>query len=347
MPKKLTDTPSPPKKDRKIRTAALDSLRTFLSARHIATALSTLDILKLWKGLFYALWMCDRPLPQQQLCADLAGLLWVLPTGTKNEEEANKVVVAWLRGFWATMAREWTTGIDVLRMEKFLLLVRRVLGASLVWMQARPEEEEQKGGRSSSRRQQPQKSPTKKSTRGKKRGADGEAKNGDGDKEDQEGEGEGKIARPRWNKTRVDAVLGLLADWPFRPEEESKPTTTTSTSTTTEQDDGEWMPKLLPVGLKLHALDIWVDEAEKAGLLLPSTATTTKEEETTTAAHCLSSDEVLQRLHGLVKTLHAETHAPAARKRSKESLADERLPWNQKGDDEGGDEDGEWGGLDD
>ncbi|AEO67230.1 uncharacterized protein THITE_66080 [Thermothielavioides terrestris NRRL 8126] len=110
--------------DRKIRTSALSSLRAFLSARQVASALTPLDILKLWKGLFYALWMCDRAIPQQNLCNELADLIYVLP---------REAAAPWLRGFWATMSREWT-GIDVLRMEKFLLLVRRVVGAGFKWM---------------------------------------------------------------------------------------------------------------------------------------------------------------------------------------------------------------------
>lgn len=285
--------------------------------------------------------MCDRPLPQQQLCADLAGLVWVLPAADTDDDDEKAqvvVVVAWLRGFWATMAREWTTGIDVLRMEKFMLLVRRVLGASLVWMRVRPDEE----GLASPKQQQ-QKSPTKRSTRGRKRAADGEAKKPssttNSSSADNNEEGAGKT---RWNKTRVDAILGLLADWPFRPEEESK--------SAPDQQDSELMPKMVPVGLKLHALDIWVDEAEKAGLLAAQDgeqelgATTKEEEKAATTAH-LSSKEVLQRLNELVKTLHAETQSPAARKRSKESLADERLPLNQKEGNEG--DDNEWSGLDD
>lgn len=267
--------------------------------------------------------MCDRPLPQQQLCADLAGLIWVFP---HEQENAGKVVTAWLRGFWATMAREWTTGIDVLRMEKFLLLVRRVLGASLVWMQVRQEEESQS-----------QKAPQKSTRASKKRTANGETK--------KPTTTTNATTTVRWNKTRVDAILGLLADWPLRPSEDT---------TKQADEDNELMPKMVPVGLKLHALDIWVDEAEKAGLLLASTteidqesSSTKKQETTTKSSSFLSSSEVLDRLHNLVKTLRAETHSTAVRIRSKESLADERLPWNQT--EEGQDEkDGEeWGGLDD
>ncbi|KAL1850490.1 hypothetical protein Daus18300_012904 [Diaporthe australafricana] len=290
--------------DRKTRTAALESLRTFLSAKHISSSLSTLDILKLWKGLFYALWMCDRPLPQQALCQDLADLVWVLP---------EPAVVPWLRGFWATMAREWTTGIDVLRMEKFLLLVRRTLACSLLWMQLRE--------------------PAKKTTRSRKRSSDRH------------------IASPSigFDDKRVEQMLRLLADWPFRPDEESRQ----------EEEEDALMPKIVPVGLKLHVLDIWVDEAEKTHMLEESrgpeasdggSAKENGEHEARTGK------EVLQRLCDLVETLHSTTLSPAVRKRSKESLQDERLPRNRHGDvhnestgADGGDGDGhddEWRGLD-
>lgn len=286
---------SPP--DRKTRTAALESLRTFLSAKHISSSLSTLDILKLWKGLFYALWMCDRPLPQQALCQDLADLVWILP---------EPAVIPWLRGFWATMAREWTTGIDVLRMEKFLLLVRRTLASSFVWMQLRE--------------------PTRKTARTRKRAADGSVAG----------------STVRFDDNRVEQMLGLLADWPFRPDEESRE----------EEEEDALMPKIVPVGLKLHALDIWVDEAEKARILEespgPEAGDRTKAKEKGEPKTC-SGEDVLQRLSDLVEALHSKTLSPAVRKRSKESLLDERLPRNQQQDnheESGGGDDDEWAGLD-
>lgn len=298
---------SPSPTDRKTRTAALTSLRTFLGAKHIATALTTLDVLKLWKGLFYALWMCDRPLPQQQLCADLS--LGLLLEGVFPDDRP-EVVRAWLRGFWATMAREWTTGIDVLRMEKFLLLVRRMLGASLVWM----------------RRREPSPAPAGKkgsAAARKKRAADGAEK-----------KAEEASSLPRWDKERVEIVLALLADWPLRPDEETKDSG--------EEEDGELMPKFVPTGLKLHVLDIWVDEADKAGLIVEGEGDEKKKEE----EDVLSGRVVIERINELVEKLKAETRSTAVRIRSKESLADDRLPWNKKEGGEDG-EDGEWGGLDD
>ncbi|RFU33126.1 hypothetical protein B7463_g3242, partial [Scytalidium lignicola] len=103
--------------DRPTRDKALDSLRTYLSGHR---DLPPLELLKLWKGLFYCMWMSDRPRTQQALADSLADLVFVLP---------DKTVIPFLRAYWQTMQREWTN-IDVLRMEKFLLLTRRYIGAT-------------------------------------------------------------------------------------------------------------------------------------------------------------------------------------------------------------------------
>ncbi|KAF8865500.1 hypothetical protein BDZ45DRAFT_580148 [Acephala macrosclerotiorum] len=108
--------------DRPTRDAALHSLRTFLSAKR---SLPELELLKLWKGLFYCLWMSDRPKPQAALAQELANLVQVLPSIPEK--------IAFLNAFWKTMQREWTN-IDVLRMEKFLLVVRRYLAATFLVM---------------------------------------------------------------------------------------------------------------------------------------------------------------------------------------------------------------------
>ncbi|EMD00725.1 hypothetical protein BAUCODRAFT_118466 [Baudoinia panamericana UAMH 10762] len=100
--------------DRKLRLRALSSLRTYLSASR-PTFFTQLDLLKLWKGLFYCLWMQDKPLHQQNLSRDLADLVDVL----KGQEN----VLGFLEAFWVTMAREWAN-IDRLRMDKYLYLVR-------------------------------------------------------------------------------------------------------------------------------------------------------------------------------------------------------------------------------
>ena len=88
--------------DKRTRDQAVESLRTYLSS---GRKFEPVELLKLWKGLFYCMWMSDRPLTQQRLAIDLAGLVDVLRP---------EIVVPWLDAFWKTMAREWN-GIDVLR----------------------------------------------------------------------------------------------------------------------------------------------------------------------------------------------------------------------------------------
>lgn len=251
------------KSDRKIRTSALDTLRTFLTAPSTARKLTDLDHLKLWKGLFYSVWMCDRPIPQQNLCAELASLVSALPA--PNDDEC-AVVIPFLRGFWATLSREWTS-IDVLRMEKFLLLVRRVFGASLAWV--------------------------------------GEGRKGKNGK--------------KWAGARADGMFELLEEWPL-------------------EKTGDLSK--VPVGLRLHVLDIWVDEAEKLDLLAEDGDRSVED-----------SREFLDRLRHTVEVQSKSTCKPV-RARAKESLADERLPWNGAASADEvaeGDRDGQdsWDGFDD
>ncbi|KAI2620787.1 nucleolar protein,Nop52-domain-containing protein [Xylaria nigripes] len=235
--------------DRKIRTSALESLRTFLSASATSSRLSHLDYLKLWKGLYYSLWMCDRPIPQQNLCAELAGLLDVLP---------DAAVAPWLASFWEIIGREWTS-IDVLRLEKFLLLVRRVLGAGLAWATS----------------------------------------DADGNK-------------------RADALLQNLAAWPLETSDDLS---------------------RVPVGLRLHVLDIWVDEVAKLGLFDDG------------KKKRKASREFLDRLVLLVQAQTKSTCKPV-RLRAKETLADERLLGNVEKDGAGkavtkGSGDDGWDGFED
>ncbi|KAF1936558.1 hypothetical protein EJ02DRAFT_358865 [Clathrospora elynae] len=107
--------------DKKIRDQALDSLRTYLGAQ---SNISELDLLKLWKGLFYCLWMQDKPALQQRLSRDLASLVPTLRT---------TVVLPFIRAFWLTIAREWGH-IEALRLDKYLYLIRQYVNASFTFL---------------------------------------------------------------------------------------------------------------------------------------------------------------------------------------------------------------------
>lgn len=94
-------------KEKSTRDAAVSNLRTYLRARN---DFSDVELLKLWKGLFYCMWMSDKPRNQQQLARDLADLIDVVSPGT---------VVGFADAFWKTMAREWN-GIGRLRYVRYV-----------------------------------------------------------------------------------------------------------------------------------------------------------------------------------------------------------------------------------
>ncbi|KTW32243.1 uncharacterized protein T551_00334 [Pneumocystis jirovecii RU7] len=100
--------------DKKTRDSAVMSLSHFLSSR---SHLSYSELLKLWKGLFYCMWMSDRSFTQQKLANDLANL--VSKCSTDN-------ALLFLKAFWETICREWIS-IDILRLNKFYLLIRKYI----------------------------------------------------------------------------------------------------------------------------------------------------------------------------------------------------------------------------
>ncbi|KAF7846303.1 hypothetical protein BT93_L4649 [Corymbia citriodora subsp. variegata] len=111
--------------DRPTRDHAVTALRSYLTR---STPFTPLEMLKLHKGLFYCMWSSDKPRPQQRLARDLASLVSILPT-TAN-------FLNFVSAFWTTIAREWP-GIDNLRMNKFLFLVRQYVAAGFEFLAKR------------------------------------------------------------------------------------------------------------------------------------------------------------------------------------------------------------------
>ncbi|KAK4066029.1 uncharacterized protein Triagg1_8338 [Trichoderma aggressivum f. europaeum] len=230
--------------DRKLRTESLSSLQAFLSSRR---SLTPLDARKLWTGLYYALWMTDRPRPQQALAADLAGLVSGLQPAC---------VEPWLAAFWSVLGVQWPH-IEALRLDKFLLLVRRMFAAHVKVV--------------------------------KENGFQGDL---------------------------AEQVLRVFAQWCFDVEDENK----------------------VALGLRLHVLDVWVDELEREGALV--------EDEHARA--------FVNKVGALVESLK-RCPVKSVRQRALDSYDDERLPWVEKKEEEEDDEemdgeegaeDAEWGGID-
>ncbi|KAL1646890.1 hypothetical protein SLS58_003025 [Diplodia intermedia] len=224
--------------DKRIRDKALDSLRRYLDGK---TGLSEIELLKLWKGLFFCMWQSDKPRTQQQLAVELAALVDILPLDTALD---------FLDAFWTTMAREWV-GIDRLRMDKFLFLVRQYLHSSFRL-----------------------------------------------------------FARQRWQNTAaLERYLDILRETPLNPTD----------------------PKV-PNGLRLHVLDIYIDELDKVD-------------------EAREGDLPLEQVLAPLRELGEKSVTKAIRVRVKETMEeDERLKdWNNPKtaeEEEVQDEDEEWGGID-
>ncbi|KID96366.1 nucleolar protein NOP52 variant, partial [Metarhizium majus ARSEF 297] len=237
--------------DRKLRTQSLATLQTYLSSR---TGLPAADAVKLWTGLYYALWMTDRPRPQQALAADLANLVLDVPAACAAPLAS---------GFWSVLSQQWAS-IDALRMDKFLLLVRRAFAAQV------------------------------------------------------------RFARGRaWAGEQVDRMLDVWRRLAFDADDE----------------DG------VSLGLRLHVLDLWVDELEREKAL--GSAGDGDDD--------AARDEWVRRVGDMVDALRASP-VKSVRNRASESYADERLPWGTResdgegqGEDEDEDEDEDegWGGIED
>lgn len=110
--------------DKRLRDRGVKRLRRFLIARsQRGGGLSKDDYLRLWKGLFYCMWMSDKPLVQEQLAEDISLLVHCFSTLKES--------LMFVECFFSEIAADWY-GIDQLRLDKFMMLVRRFIRQSLV-----------------------------------------------------------------------------------------------------------------------------------------------------------------------------------------------------------------------
>ncbi|NXF37467.1 RRP1B protein, partial [Nyctibius bracteatus] len=109
--------------EKRIRDRALKKLRGYISVRtqRPAGGFSQEELLKIWKGLFYCMWMQDKPLLQEELADNISQLIHVI-----QNTEARYLFI---QTFWQTMNREWN-GIDNLRLDKYYMLMRMILRQS-------------------------------------------------------------------------------------------------------------------------------------------------------------------------------------------------------------------------
>ncbi|CAR26509.1 hypothetical protein ZYGR_0H03220 [Zygosaccharomyces rouxii] len=124
-----------------IRDNALEKLQKYLTSKP-AKQSKQMQYNKLWKGLYFAMWFSDRPRPQQRLANELAELhMLYLQDKNKNKDDDeltlnDQAFIKFSRAFWKIMVMEWLQ-IDRYRLDKYLLLMRRVLYNQLKYLQSR------------------------------------------------------------------------------------------------------------------------------------------------------------------------------------------------------------------
>ncbi|XP_058821278.1 ribosomal RNA processing protein 1 homolog [Topomyia yanbarensis] len=112
--------------DAKLRRKVLKNLRTWLTTRSKSTfAFTETDFLRLWKGLFYCMWMSDKPLIQENLAEEIASLVKCF--------DDLRISLQYFGAFLEIMCIEWF-GIDHWRIDKFMMLVRRCTRQMLILM---------------------------------------------------------------------------------------------------------------------------------------------------------------------------------------------------------------------
>uniref|UniRef100_U3F3R8 Ribosomal RNA processing protein 1 homolog B n=1 Tax=Callithrix jacchus TaxID=9483 RepID=U3F3R8_CALJA len=106
-----------------IRDRAVKKLRQYISVKtqRETGGFSQEELLKIWKGLFYCMWLQDEPLLQEELANTISQLVHAV-----NNSAAQQLFI---QTFWQTMNREWK-GIDRLRLDKYYMLIRLVLRQS-------------------------------------------------------------------------------------------------------------------------------------------------------------------------------------------------------------------------
>ncbi|KAJ9399284.1 hypothetical protein DTO282F9_3907 [Paecilomyces variotii] len=333
--------------DRRTRDKALESLTMFLKMK---TGLSLVDLLKVWKGLFFCFYHSDRPLTQQSLARSLSySIVPSLPHSTLHR---------FLRAFWITIGRDFHK-IDRLRLDKYLYLIRCYVGVAFeVFIKnnrnnksSTKQTKSITGGGKDKKRKRDETSMTMEKNKKKKHTTTTTKTDANGTpthEEEEEGE-EPTNLDSHW--TDLESYISIIEEGPLHPLN-FDPNEPTSTSINTDSD--VTMPHG-PDGLRYHILDIWLDELEKI-VEVEDLDVDSSNNNTDGPTKRLKGDIPMDLILRPMRKLKAESPTKTVRERAGEVLEDERLvEWGvierKKGsDDENEDEEDseeEWGGLGD
>uniref|UniRef100_A0A0V0G569 Putative nucleolar protein n=1 Tax=Triatoma dimidiata TaxID=72491 RepID=A0A0V0G569_TRIDM len=114
--------------DKTLRDRALRRLRKWLISKSKSEVGVTEDgFVRIWRGLFYNVWMSDKPLVQEEVVEAISNLMHCF----NKFSEAQTFIMC----FFQTLSETWF-GLDAHRLDKYLMLVRRFLRQSFVLMES-------------------------------------------------------------------------------------------------------------------------------------------------------------------------------------------------------------------
>ncbi|OOG00992.1 hypothetical protein ASPCADRAFT_503209 [Aspergillus carbonarius ITEM 5010] len=298
--------------DKKLRDKATESLSLFLRSK---TDLTLIELLKLWKGLFFCFYHSDRPLTQQALARTLSySLVPTLPRSTLHR---------FLRAFWITIGRDFHS-LDRLRLDKYLHLIRCYVGVAFeVFLKPTASATTANG----KRKREDTSSSSKKRNNNKKN------KKQSRQEEEEETSGVENTASGEEKWAALESYITILEEGPlcplnFDPDQPAA----------NEKEDYIPMPHG-PDGLRYHVMDIWVDELEKV-----------LEFEGEEGARKPKGEVPMELLLRPIEKLKADSPYKPVRTRAAEALDDDRLvEWGfktRKVESEDEESDEEWGGFD-
>uniref|UniRef100_A0A915DG95 Uncharacterized protein n=1 Tax=Ditylenchus dipsaci TaxID=166011 RepID=A0A915DG95_9BILA len=106
-----------------IRKRALKLLQDFIVTESKNKTFTDESLARLCKGIHYTMWMQDKPLLQEELADSISNLINLF----KSEDQ----VLDFVRALLIALSKEWPL-IDRWRMDKFLMLIRRLFRNMLV-----------------------------------------------------------------------------------------------------------------------------------------------------------------------------------------------------------------------
>ncbi|KAG2386665.1 hypothetical protein C9374_002409 [Naegleria lovaniensis] len=117
--------------DEGIRTSAISKFIPFLKDapfNKLDLETNFIDFRKLWKGALYGFWLCDGEFKQHEMGQLLAECIHNVKGTSENPHE---LPIAFLRAFFDELFETWPR-LDKYRMDKYLMLVRKVMQQAFV-----------------------------------------------------------------------------------------------------------------------------------------------------------------------------------------------------------------------